>query len=837
MSTQVKQDFSHDRGGALLEQADLRRVDAYRELDAARRAEMGQYLTLPPVAGLMASMFEPRGGRVRLLDAGAGVGTLTAAFVAAACRWKERPRGISVTAYEIEPALLPYLEDTLASCRSECERAGVQFAAEALGEDFIGAGVSLLRGQLLSPRQRAFDCAILNPPYRKINSTGEARRLLREAGIEASNLYTGFLSLVVRLLEPGGQLVAITPRSFCNGPYFKPFRRSFLDLMAIRRIHVFDSRGLAFQDDQILQENVVFHAVKGADKSNAPVTITSSAGPEDGDMTVRVVGHERVVRPEDPDSFIHIVPDELGHDVAEMMRRFTASVEDLGLKVSTGRVVDFRAREFLRSEPGEGAVPLIYPGHFVGGRVEWPRPGSKKPNALADAPETADLLVPAGHYVLVKRFSAKEERRRVVAAVYDPAQVPALRVGFENHLNYYHSNGGGCPEALAWGLAAFLNSTLVDSYFRQFNGHTQVNATDLRSLKYPTRAALERLGARVGDRLPGQDEVDHLIEEELFDMPKGAKGPVRAKKKIEEATAVLKALGLPRAQQNERSALTLLALLDLRPETPWSEARDPLRGVTQMMDFFAEYYGKRYAPNTRETVRRQTIHQFLEAGFIVINPDEPTRPTNSGKTVYQIEEGALDLLRTFGTAEWEKSLGTYLASVETLKERYAQERAMKRIPVTLAPGKTITLSPGGQNVLVEQVIKEFCPRFTPGGKLIYVGDTDEKWAYFDEGALAELGVTIEAHGKMPDLVVHYAEKGWLVLVEAVTSHGPVDPKRRGELETLFGAARADLVLVTAFLTRRAMARFLEEISWETEVWVAESPDRIIHFDGGRLLGS
>lgn len=797
---------------------------------------MGQYLTLPPVAGLMASMFAPGLERVRLLDAGAGVGTLTAAFVAEACRWTVPPREISVSAYEIEPALLPHLHATLESCRSECERSGIKFVAEVFGEDFIGAGVSLLRGQLLSPRRRAFNCAILNPPYRKINSNGETRRLLREVGVETSNLYTGFLSLVVRLLEPEGQLVAITPRSFCNGPYFKPFRRSFFDLMTLRRIHVFDSRGLAFQDDQILQENVIFQATKGAGKSRAVVTITSSAGPDDGDVTVRDVGHDRVVRPDDPDSFIHIVPDELGHDVAEMMKRFTASLEVLGLRVSTGRVVDFRARAFLRAEPGDGAVPLIYPGHLVDGRVRWPKPGSKKPNALAASPETADLLVPAGHYVLVKRFSAKEERRRVVAAVCDPEDVPAPKFGFENHLNYFHSNGGGCPETLAKGLAVFLNSTLVDSYLRQFNGHTQVNATDLRSLKYPTHAELERLGARISGPLPGQDELDNLIDEEFFNMPKGTKAPIKAKKKIEEATAVLKALGLPRAQQNERSALTLLALLNLYPESAWSEAGDPLRGVTQMMEFFTEHYGKRYAPNSRETVRRQTIHQFLEAGFIAINPDEPTRPTNSGKTVYQIEEGLLDLLRTFGTEEWEKSLEAYLASVETLRERYAQERAMKRIPVTVAPGKNITLSPGGQNVLVEQVIKEFCPRFTPGGKLIYVGDTDEKWAYFDKEALADLGVMIEAHGKMPDLVVYYSDKGWLILIEAVTSHGPVDPKRRGELEALFGGARSDLVMVTTFLTRKAMARFLEEISWETEVWVAESPDRIIHFDGGRLLG-
>jgi hypothetical protein len=255
-----------------------------------------------------------------------------------------------------------------------------------------------------------------------------------------------------------------------------------------------------------------------------------------------------------------------------------------------------------------------------------------------------------------------------------------------------------------------------------------------------------------------------------------------------------------------------------------------------MMEFFAEHYEKKYAPNTRETVRRQTLHQFLEAGLVLINPDDPARPTNSGKTVYQVETGALKLLRSFRTEEWEKSLETYLSSIETLKKRYAQERRMKRIPVGLALGKEISLSPGGQNVLVKQIIDEFCPRYTPGGKPIYVGDTGEKWAYFDAEALEALGVRIEAHGKMPDVVVHHAEKNWLVLIEAVTSHGPVDPKRRNELKTLFKGSKAGLVFVTSFLTRKAMVKYLDEISWETEVWVAEAPDHLIHFNGERFLG-
>jgi len=306
--------------------------------------------------------------------------------------------------------------------------------------------------------------------------------------------------------------------------------------------------------------------------------------------------------------------------------------------------------------------------------------------------------------------------------------------------------------------------------------------------------------------------------------------------RLEEAKAILRDLNLPMAQQNDRSALTLLALLNLKPDTPWSESSNPLLGITPIINFIAEYYGKEYAPNTRETIRRQTVHQFIEAGLILLNPDQPSRPTNSPKTVYQVSENSLELLRSYQTNDWTEKLSQYLTSVETLKMRYAQEREMERISVQVTSGKTLSLSPGGQNILIEQIINEFCSRFTPDGTLIYIGDTGNKWLYFDRQSLKVLGVTVESHGKMPDVVVHYNQKNWLVLIEAVTSHGPVNAKRRNELQILFKDSTAGLIFVTAFLNRRDMVRYLNEISWETEVWIAESPTHLIHFNGERFLG-
>jgi hypothetical protein len=317
-------------------------------------------------------------------------------------------------------------------------------------------------------------------------------------------------------------------------------------------------------------------------------------------------------------------------------------------------------------------------------------------------------------------------------------------------------------------------------------------------------------------------------------------GPARMKKlrrkRVEEALAILGQLGFPRGQLNERSALTLLALLDLRPDTPWNGAASPLRGITPMMEFIATEYGRKYKPNTRESVRRQTVHQFLQAALIVMNPDDPKRPTNSGLTVYQVGPAALRLLRTYGKPDWSHDLGSYLGSVETLRNRYAQERKMTCIPVALPEGARLELSAGAHSLLIRAIVEEFAPRFAPGGKVLYVGDTGEKFAYYDEGAFTEIGLRFDSHGKMHDLVIQHVSKGWLILVEAVTAHGPVNPKRREELMALFRGSSLPLVFITAFPSRRTMVKYLADISWETEVWVSDSPSHLIHFNGERFLG-
>ena len=307
-------------------------------------------------------------------------------------------------------------------------------------------------------------------------------------------------------------------------------------------------------------------------------------------------------------------------------------------------------------------------------------------------------------------------------------------------------------------------------------------------------------------------------------------------KKLNGATEILRSLGFAPRQCNEVAGYTLLACLDLKPGQSWSEAAAPLRGITPVIDFVATAYGVRYAPNTRETIRDEAVKYFVESGLLLRNPDDPARPTNSGKTVYQVEAHALELIRTFDTLEWGGKLKTYLASRDRIRKESERDRKLARIPVKLPSGKTVTISPGGQNPLIKTVIEEFCPRFVAGGTVIYIGDAEDKFLHLDTEYLQRLGVAIPAPAKMPDVVVHETRRNWLLLIEAVTSAGPVDRKRRRELKDLFAGCKAGLVFVTAFANREAMRSFLTQLSWETEVWIAEDPDHLIHFNGERFLG-
>lgn len=314
--------------------------------------------------------------------------------------------------------------------------------------------------------------------------------------------------------------------------------------------------------------------------------------------------------------------------------------------------------------------------------------------------------------------------------------------------------------------------------------------------------------------------------------------PGHIRKRIAEAQAILNALGLPADQQKQVPALTFLALAALTPEMGWQEASNPMIGVSPIMDYVNSHYGVSYRENSRETFRKSAIHYFEEAGLIVKNPDKPDRPTTSGKTVYQLTDAAVSLVRAFGADAFAEHLAAFVDTTGALVDRHASRRTLQTLPLRRKLDRHVTLSPGAHSELIEAIIRGFGPRFTPDGILIYAGDTGQKWgSYFDEATLAHLGVTIPSTGsKMPDVLIYHEVKGWLVVVEAFDTVGPIDPLRKSQLARVFAASTAPLVYVTAFHTRRAMKGQAAKLAWETEVWIAEAPDHLIHYNGDRFLG-
>lgn len=306
--------------------------------------------------------------------------------------------------------------------------------------------------------------------------------------------------------------------------------------------------------------------------------------------------------------------------------------------------------------------------------------------------------------------------------------------------------------------------------------------------------------------------------------------------KVTEAAAILAALGLPRAQQNDRSALTLLALANIKARTPWKDAESPLLRTVDIMAFIRDEHGKDYAPNSRETFRRQTLHQFEQARLVDRNPDDPTRPTNSGKNAYRLTADALVAIRAYEGGGFKAAADEFLSKHGSLSASYNQLRETHQVPLTLHEGRTVQLSPGDHNVLQVAVVKEFGARFAPGGEVLYVGDTAKKHVVFEEEQLKALKFPITEHDKLPDVVIFWPEKNWLFLIEAVTSHGPVSPKRHAELEKMLSECTADRVYVTAFLNTSDFKKYVTDIAWETEVWIADKPDHMVHFNGPKFLG-
>ncbi len=386
---------------SLLTNVDESRTAAYAQLK--QRSALGQFFTPPSIAQHMAQLLEQQPEHIKLLDPGAGVGILTAAVATTACQWTSPPKTIEATLYELDATLLPFLQRTLSECKEFCAMHNVDFVATVHNTDFLAAGVEYLQGNMFQSISHAdYNIAILNPPYKKIRTNSRLWHSLKTAGISTTNLYAAFIWVAQLLLQQHGQLVAITPRSFCNGPYFQLFRQAFLRDIALRQIHIFDSRSTNFDEGSVLQENIIVYGMKGGTQND--VILTSSFDAQSAVALKQHVPYGQLVAADDPDQFIHLPVAPHARHQSTRLRTLNSTLQDLGLSVSTGRVVDFRAKDYLRSQPEAETVPLIYPIHLQAGQVVWPNNTSRKANAILNEEQTTRLLVPTGWYVLVKRF-------------------------------------------------------------------------------------------------------------------------------------------------------------------------------------------------------------------------------------------------------------------------------------------------------------------------------------------------------------------------------------------------------------------------------------------------
>jgi len=463
------------------------------------KSALGQYMTPSHIAMFMASLFSKKEGRLYLLDPGAGQGSLSRAFLK---QWNDGSfyfQNGKIDVFDLDSNMLFLFNKNI-----EEDKLDLPLSVNIQHGDFIElAAVKIFR------KERPYTHAIINPPYKKIHGKSRHRALLRDVGIETVNLYSAFVALSLAMLSSGGQLVAIIPRSFCNGPYYKPFREFILRCASVLHIHLFEARNRTFRADNVLQENIILLLER--DAPQGAITISTSTDDSMSDYAAMSHPFADIVRPGDPEVFFHIPT--RGEDVGYHPGILCHSLADIGLEVSTGPVVDFRMKKYLHPLPEPGDAPLLYSAHFKGAG-EWPLAGFKKSNAIACSPETMKWLYPNGFYVVVRRMSSKEERRRIVANIVDPSRFPGmLWLGFENHLNVFHSRKQGISEDIARGLAVYLNSSVADSQFRRFNGHTQVNATDLRSLRYPARKKLETLGQWAKEQKAFEQEaIDSMME-------------------------------------------------------------------------------------------------------------------------------------------------------------------------------------------------------------------------------------------------------------------------------------------------------------------------------------
>ena len=492
-------------------------------VSTTHKRSFGQYLTPVEVADFMAKLCRPVGTRIRALDPGAGAGILSCALCEASASWPHKPEEITLEAYEADASLADYLQASLSYSRTWLQARGITLKFEIHTDDFILTHAEALddspRLFPTKPGQKTdFDLVISNPPYFKLPKSDPRAQAAAAVVHGQPNIYAIFMAIAAALLKPQGQFVCITPRSFTAGPYFHLFRKRFFAIMQPKAVHLFDSRREAFGRDEVLQENIILLAQRvdhwPAQPGNEMVEVSVSTGADDlSQLSKRQVPLAEVLDPRSKDKVLRVPTADQDDEIARIVRSWAGSLHAYGLEISTGPVVPFRAVPFIfkSGQVPQTHAPLLWMQNVTSMQVEWPTEARGKEQYIVVNDSSRPLLLRNKNYVLLRRFSAKEARRRLIAAPLLASQMNSPFIGLENHLNYVHRPGGSLSEEEAYGLAVLLNSTFLDTYFRTFNGNTQVSATELRALPLPPLESIRKIGRRVMNCQQAPEEVDRFI--------------------------------------------------------------------------------------------------------------------------------------------------------------------------------------------------------------------------------------------------------------------------------------------------------------------------------------
>ncbi len=675
-----------------------------------QRKQNGQFLTPPEVARFMAQQLGPIKTGDRILDPAIGSGVLTCAIIDRLIA-EDQPLEIWLDGYEIDSELAQIAGKVLDLAVNYAATKGIIIHTRVYKTDFILTSLTtvvqprlfMLEGSNQADKDIGYNQIIANPPYFKLNSNDP--RVKAAAGVVKghTNIYALFLALAQKKLTEGGRACFIVPRSFCSGRYFSSLRQDLIAQTTPLSVHQFESRQDTFKDDAVLQENIIFTFQRRSTSSpqtqsppkSVVVNISSSKSlSELNNLALnRKISSGQFLGRRFGTLFFRLPTGELDEQIIKIVDSWTGSLGSFGLDVSTGPVVAFRARSWLtdvEAVSNKQAVPLFWLHNVKRQQVEWPVTNGHKLQGISIATEAQSLVIPGANYVLLRRFSAKEEARRLVAGPLLADKYNFSQIGVENHLNYIYRKQGILTPDETVGLSAMLNSSIFDRYFRIVNGNTQVNAAELRALPLPPFELIKQIGREIlrKDQSNSSADLEVVVFNALreagylpSDFPLIRETRIMMGK-IQEAQEALKALGLPPNQQNEISALTLLVLAQLSEETPWSKAKQQSLRIHDILLEIKNRYGREYAENTRETIRRQVIHQFEQAGLVTRNPDDPVLPTNSPRTHYALTPLALKTIRTYNSDKWQQSVQSFIKSSGALFEIYQKSREQHRIPVS-----------------------------------------------------------------------------------------------------------------------------------------------------------